>query len=63
MKKKLFTEVKIDENSLINMEIELKPGLILSEILNKISLIWKDMPQVKSIVLERFNELFSGKHD
>ena len=37
LKKKLFTEVKIDENSLINMEIEFKP--ILSSILNKISLI------------------------
>ena len=45
------------------MEIEFKPGLILSAILNKKSLILKDMPQVKTIVLERFNELFSGKHN
>ena len=63
LKRKLFSEEKINEKSLINMEIEFKPGLILSAILNKKSLILKDMPQVKTIVLERFNELFSGKHN
>ena len=63
LKNKLFAEEKINEKSLINMEIEFKPGLILSAILNKKSLILKDMPQVKTIVLERFNELFSGKHN
>ena len=63
VEKKLFSEEKIDEKRLINMEIQFKPGLILSAILNKKSLILKDMPQVKTIVLERFNELFSGKHN
>jgi hypothetical protein len=63
LKNKLFAEEKVNEKSLINMEIEFKPGLILSAILNKKSLILKDMPQVKTIVLERFNELFSGKHN
>ena len=63
LKNKLFAEEKMNEKSLINMEIEFKPGLILSAILNKKSLILKDMPQVKTIVLERFNELFSGKHN
>jgi hypothetical protein len=63
LKRKLFAEEKSNEKSLINMEIEFKPGLILSAILNKKSLILKDMPQVKTIVLERFNELFSGKHN
>ena len=63
LRNKLFAEEKINEKSLINMEIEFKPGLILSAILNKKSLILKDMPQVKTIVLERFNELFSGKHN
>ena len=63
LKKKLFSVEKVNEKSLINMEIEFKPGLILSAILNKKSLILKDMPQVKTIVLERFNELFSGKHN
>jgi len=45
------------------MVIEFKPGLILEAILTKKSLILKNMPQVKTIVLERFNELFSGKHN
>jgi hypothetical protein len=45
------------------MEYEFKPGLILSAFLNNKSLILKDMPKVKTIVLERFNELFSGKHN
>ena len=63
LQKKLFSEENINEKSLINMEIEFKPGLILSAILNKKSLILKDMPQVKTIILERFNELFSGKHN
>ena len=35
LKKKLFYENKTIEKSLINMEIEFKPGLILSAILNK----------------------------
>ncbi len=39
LKKKLSTEEKINEKSLINMILEFKPGLILSAILNKISLI------------------------
>ena len=63
LKKKLFSEEKMNEKSLINMKIEFKPGLILSAILNQKSLILKDLPQVKTIVLERFNELFFGKHN
>ena len=53
----------MNEKSFINMEIEFKLGLIFPAILNKKSLILKDMPQVKTIVLERFNEFFSGKHN
>lgn len=45
------------------MKIEFNPGLILSAILNKKSLILKDMPQVKTVILEKFNELFSGKYN
>ena len=59
LKDKLCSEEKMNEKSLINMEIEFKPGLILSAILNKKSLILKDMPQVKTVVLERFNEFNS----
>ena len=47
LKNKLFCEEKINEKSLINMEIEFKPGLILSTILNKKSLILKDMLYLK----------------
>lgn len=59
LKKKLFTEEKWYEKK-FNMEMEFKPGLILSAILIKKSLILKDMPKAKTIALERFNELFSG---
>ena len=45
------------------MIIEFKPGLILEAILAKKSLILRNMPQVKVIVLERFNWLFSGKYN
>ena len=53
----------MNENSLIKMKIEFKPGLILNAIISQKSLILKDMPKVKTIVLERFNELFSGQHN
>jgi len=60
--KKLFIEEKLNDKNLNNIKIEFKPGLILSSILNKKSLILKDIPQAKTFVLERLNELFSGKH-
>ena len=41
----------MNKKSLIIMEIKFKPGLILSAILNRKSLILKDMPQVKTVVL------------
>ncbi len=37
-------------------------GLFLSEILRKKSLILKNLPNVPTVVLKRFNELFSGVH-
>ena len=63
LKNKLFSESEINENSLIKMKLEFKPGLILNAIISQKSLILKDMPKVKTIVLERFNELFSGQHN
>jgi len=65
--KKLFDEEneksKKDNNNLISgMITEFRPGLFLSAILGKKSLILKNFPNAKSVVLERFNELFSGKH-
>ena len=41
----------MNKKSLIIMEIKFKPGLILSAILYRKSLILKDMPQVKTVVL------------
>ena len=44
------------------MRLEFLPGLFLSAILRKKSLILKNLPNVPTVVLERFNELFSGVH-
>ena len=58
--KKLFS---IDEeNRLIDLKMDFKPGLILSAIFNDKSLILKNLSKVKTSVLERFNELFSDKN-
>jgi len=63
LKNKIFSEEKLNDKSLKNREIEFKPRLILSAILNKKSLILKDISKVKAVVLERFDEIFSGKHN
>ena len=55
-------ESQSDNNLLNDMIIEFRPGLILSAILGQRSLILVDLPNAKTVVLERFNELFSGKH-
>jgi len=46
-----------------NITLEFKPGLLLSAILEGRSLILKNLSNLPTIVLERFNELFSGKHN
>ena len=60
IKKKLFSVE--NENRLIDLKMEFKPGLILSAIFNDKSLILKNLSKVKTSVLERFNELFSDKN-
>ena len=60
LKNKLFSDDK--KYNLVNMIMEFNPGSILSAIFKQKSLIIKDMTQAKSIVLERFIELFSEKH-
>lgn len=62
LKNLLFNEKKNDENNIINMSLEFLHGLFLSAILRKKSLILKNLPNVPTVVLERFNELFSGVH-
>ena len=55
---------KSDENrTLKNINLEFKPGLILDSIFSGKSLILKYLSNLPTVVLERFNELFSGKHN
>ena len=46
-----------------NINLEFKPGLILDSIFKGKSLILKYLSNLPTVVLERFNELFSGKHN
>ena len=62
--KDIENELKENDNNLLNdMVIEFRPGLILSAIFGERSLILGDLPNAKTVVLERFNELISGKHN
>ena len=60
---KIFSKRKIDDevNALSNMIIEFRPGLFLTAILGGSCLILKNLSNLPTIILERFNELFSGK--
>ena len=60
---KLFQKKKREDefNPLSNMEIAFKPGLFLNAILGGYNLILKNISNLPTIILERFNELFSGK--
>ena len=58
----LQNENSNNNNLLSDMVIEFRPGLIFSAILGQHSLILGDLPNAKTVVLERFNELISGKH-
>ena len=64
LRDKLFQQdANITYNSVLsNMELEFTPGLFLSSILRNRSLILKNLSNTPTIVLERFNELFSEKH-
>ena len=65
LKMKLFDEDvnKSDNRILSNLELEFRPGLFLAAILEGKSLILKNLSNLPTIILERFNELFSGKHN
>ena len=61
---KLFSKkVENCKKNLNNINLEFKPGLILNSILSGKSLILKYLSNLPTVVLERFNELFSGKHN
>lgn len=64
MKNKLFGNFKKSKINIVsNMVLEFKPGLFLSSIFNQKNLILKNLPFIKTVVLERFNELFSNEHN
>ena len=63
LKKKLFSNrTYSDRGILLDMKLEFKPGLFLSSILSGKSLILKNLSNLPTEVLERFNELFSDQH-
>ena len=65
LKKKLLKKDEdiVSKNILSDMILEFKPGLILTAILSQKKLILKNLSNLPTTVLERFNELFSGKHN
>jgi len=65
LKNKLFlNKNKNDENNLLsNMILEFQPGLFLSAILCGNTLILKNISNLLTVVLERFNELLSGNQN
>ena len=63
LKDKLFNNNSEKKSNLNNINLEFKPGLILNSILSGKSLILKYLSNLPTVVLERFNELFSGKHN
>ena len=63
LEEKLFNNNNDKKKNLNNMNLEFKPGLILNSILSGKSLILKYLSNLPTVVLERFNELFSGNHN
>ena len=65
LKSKLLKKDKEIEtkNALSDMILEFRPGLFLTAILSKKKLILKNLSNLPTTILERFNELFSGKHN
>ena len=63
LKQKLISKKNVNKKNLNNINLEFKPGLILNSILSGKSLILKYLSNLPTVVLERFNELFSGKHN
>lgn len=55
LKNKLFEKTEI---TFLDLKFEFRPRLILSSILNKKSIILKNLPKMKKIVLEKLSNLF-----
>ena len=63
LKEKLISNNSEKKKHLNDINLEFKPGLILNSIFRGKSLILKYLSNLPTVVLERFNELFSGKHN
>ena len=63
LKEKLICNNLDKKKHLNDINLEFKPGLILDSIFRGKSLILKYLSNLPTVVLERFNELFSGKHN
>lgn len=64
LKDKLLEDQERSKDCILsNTTLEFQPGLFLNAILQGQSLILKDLSNLPTIVLERFNELFSGKQN
>ena len=62
LSEKLMSDDNTNKNGVLsNTTLEFRPGLFLNAILQGKSLILKNLSNLPTIVLERFNELFSGK--
>ena len=62
LSKKLLSNSLIENCALSDISLEFRPGLILSSIIEGSPLILKNLPNLPTIVLERFNELLATQH-
>ena len=62
LSKKLLSNTLNENCSLSDISLEFRPGLIFSSIIEGCPLILKNLPNLPTIVLERFNELLATQH-
>ena len=62
LSKKLLSNSLIENCALSDVSLEFRPGLIFSSIIEGCPLILKNLPNLPTIVLERFNELLATQH-
>ena len=62
LSKKILSNSPIENCALSDISLEFRPGLIFSSIIEGCPLILKNLPNLPTIVLERFNELLATQH-
>ena len=62
LSQKLLSNSIIENCALSDISLEFRPGLIFSSIIEGCPLILKNLPNLPTIVLERFNELLATQH-